>query len=38
VGGWNASFKYVDGSDLNRNPRNLGRFVFSLSTTLGGGE
>lgn len=36
VGGWNASMRYVDGSDMNTNPRNLGRFVFSLSTTLGG--
>lgn len=38
VGGWNASMRYVDGSDMNTNPRNLGRFVFSLSTTLGGAE
>lgn len=38
VGGWSASMRYVDGSDLNRDPRNLGRFVFSLSTTLGAGE
>lgn len=38
VDGWTAAVKYVDGSDLNSNPRNLGRFVFSLSTTLGGGE
>jgi uncharacterized protein (TIGR02001 family) len=38
VGGWTASMKYSDGSDLNTNPRNLGRFVFALSTTLGGGE
>ncbi|MDQ2641845.1 MAG: TorF family putative porin [Pseudomonadota bacterium] len=38
VDGWTAAFKYVDGSDANSNPRNLGRFVFSLSTTLGGGE
>ena len=38
VDGWSAAIKYVDGSDLNSNPRNLGRFVFSLSTTLGGGE
>ena len=38
VGGWTAYMKYSDGSDLNSNPRNLGRFVFALSTTLGGGE
>jgi uncharacterized protein (TIGR02001 family) len=38
VDGWTAAFKYVDGSDLDTNPRNMGRFVFSLSTTLGGGE
>jgi len=38
VGGWSASFKYADGSDLNVDPRNLGRFIFSLSTTLGGEE
>jgi uncharacterized protein (TIGR02001 family) len=36
VGGWTAALKYVDGSDMDTNPRNLGRFVFSLSTTLGG--
>jgi uncharacterized protein (TIGR02001 family) len=31
--------KYVDGSDLNVNfPRNLGRVVFSLSTTLSSGD
>lgn len=35
VGGWSASMRYIDGSDMNTNPRNLGRFVFSLSTTLG---
>jgi uncharacterized protein (TIGR02001 family) len=38
VGGWSASLQYVDGSDLKSNPRNLGRFVFSLSTTLGSGD
>lgn len=38
VGGWSASLRYVDGSDMDTNPRNLGRFVFSLSTTLGGAE
>jgi uncharacterized protein (TIGR02001 family) len=38
VDGWTAAFKFVDGSDLDSNPRNMGRFVFSLSTTLGGGE
>ena len=38
VCGWNTSMRYVDGSDMNSNPRNLGRFVFSLSTTLGGEE
>lgn len=37
VGGASLSFKYVDGSDLDSDPRNLGRFVFSISTTLGGG-
>jgi uncharacterized protein (TIGR02001 family) len=35
VGGWSASLSYVDGSDMDTNPRNLGRFVFALSTTLG---
>ena len=30
--------RYVDGSDMNTSPRNLGRFVFSLSTTLGNEE
>jgi uncharacterized protein (TIGR02001 family) len=35
---WTAKFKYIDGSDLDSDPRNLGRFVFSLETTLGGGE
>jgi uncharacterized protein (TIGR02001 family) len=38
AGGWTSAIKYVDGSDLNSNPRNLGRFVFSISTTLGGDE
>ncbi len=38
VGGWTAAMRYVDGSDMDTNPRNLGRFVFSLSTTLGGEE
>jgi uncharacterized protein (TIGR02001 family) len=38
VDGWTAAIKYVDGSDYASNPRNLGRFVLSLSTTLGGGE
>jgi uncharacterized protein (TIGR02001 family) len=38
VGGWTASMKYSDGSDLDSDPRNLGRFVFALQTTLGGGE
>mgnify|MGYP005811328477 CR=1 FL=1 len=37
VDGWTASIKYADGSDVNSNPRNMGRFIFSLSTTLGGG-
>lgn len=33
------ALKYVDGSDLNqRHPRNLGRLVFSLSTTLSSGD
>jgi uncharacterized protein (TIGR02001 family) len=33
------SLKYVDGSDLNvDHPRNLGRLVFSLSTTLSAGK
>lgn len=32
----NISIKYADGSDLaERDPRNLGRFIFSISTTLG---
>lgn len=32
----NISLKYADGSDLPvREPRNLGRFIFSISTTLG---
>jgi uncharacterized protein (TIGR02001 family) len=35
---WTAAFKYSDGNALDSNPKNLGRFVFSLSTTLGGGE
>lgn len=35
VKGWTGSLKWVDGSDLNvRMPRNYGRVVFSLSTTL----
>jgi uncharacterized protein (TIGR02001 family) len=38
VGGWTAGFKYVDGSDYESDPRNLGRFIFSVSTTLGGDE
>lgn len=38
VGGWTAAMKFIDGSDVNSDPRNLGRFVFSISTTLGGGE
>ena len=39
VDGWTASIKYVDGSAAKTGAaaRNLGRFVFSLSTTLGGG-
>jgi uncharacterized protein (TIGR02001 family) len=33
------TLKYADGSDLDvRRPRNLGRFVFSISTTLSSGE
>lgn len=36
VDNWSASIRYVDGSDLNADPRNLGRFVLSLSTTFGG--
>ncbi len=32
--GATMTFKYVDGSDQRVNPRNLGRFVFSISTTL----
>lgn len=32
---WSASFKYVDGTDFASDPRNLGRFVFALSTTFG---
>lgn len=36
VKGTNLSVKYVDGSDhFSRTPRNLGRFIFSISTTLG---
>lgn len=36
VKGARMAFKYVDGSDnFARDPRNLGRFVFSISTTLG---
>jgi len=38
---FNVSFKYVDGSDLKLGadvPNNLGRFVFSASTTLPWGE
>jgi uncharacterized protein (TIGR02001 family) len=38
VGGWTASMKYADGSDLDSSPRNLGRFVFALSTTLAIGD
>jgi uncharacterized protein (TIGR02001 family) len=35
VKGATMAVKYVDGSDLNVNfPRNLGRIIFSLSTTL----
>jgi uncharacterized protein (TIGR02001 family) len=36
--GATMTFKYVDGSDLAMNPRNLGRFVFSISTTLSSGD
>ena len=36
VKGASVAFKYVDGSDRAvNNPSNLGRFVFSISTTLG---
>lgn len=35
VKGAQIAFKYVDGSDVKFEPRNLGRFVFSISTTLG---
>lgn len=39
VKGANFSLKYVDGSDLNvRRPRNLGRLVLSISTTLSSGD
>jgi uncharacterized protein (TIGR02001 family) len=36
--GATMTFKYVDGSDQAVNPRNLGRFVFSISTTLSSGD
>lgn len=35
VKGATISLKYADGSDLDVDPRNLGRFIFSISTTLG---
>ncbi len=36
---WTATMKYADGSDLKvSRPRNLGRIVFSLSTTLSSGD
>jgi hypothetical protein len=38
VKGATMTFKYVDGNDLRMNPRNLGRFVFSVSTTLSSGD
>ena len=36
--GATMTFKYVDGSDLDIDPRNLGRIVFSISTTLSSGD
>jgi uncharacterized protein (TIGR02001 family) len=38
VKGATMTFKYVDGADLKMNPKNLGRFVFSISTTLSSGD
>jgi uncharacterized protein (TIGR02001 family) len=38
VKGATMTFKYVDGADLKTNPKNLGRFVFSISTTLSSGD
>ncbi len=38
VKGATLTFKYVDGNDLKMDPKNLGRFVFSISTTLSSGK